>query len=410
MAKTDVSDPDLSYPDPSVLDPTEDDTTNLNPSKPEIFKPDSPDPDLFNPAPFIAASSPPGFGHGHSIEEPAIAFLREMNASLRELKDFSARFMNVVDLREAEDLRRRTDHNNTRLRSRSISGSIGSRTTDSGSHGKFSDANNYITITEQGRRDRRETTRSRDLYTNPLKEEGTEVSTERTEVITEGALKGYNQLQTEYGDLPHPDLFQRIFGFHLAGLDDPPSLWSISSENRNRNEAFAWLREKDLVFSRDGRCGFSFDTVALARVGDLHNVQRQIEEIEVFARNLRKNGGFFFFREHYPGEQNKIYNGTHVFSCPDRMEEALPMLSVDRMHFCEDYSEAGERHQMVETVDGFRLESVLKERKEAAQFLKTEEQTRGPRITYHYKKHYVDGQICKDFVDPHLTGPWQRLW
>ena len=178
-------------------------------------------------------------------------------------------------------------------------------------------------------------------------------------------------------------------------------------------EGSAWLREKDLVFSRDEQCGFTFDTVALAKWGNLQSVQCQIEDIEAFARGLRKNGGFFFFRERYPGKQkNKIYNGTHVFWCPDRMKEALPMLSAERMYFCEEFSEPGERSR-TELSDNRLLDHVLAKRNEATRAIKT----RGPRITYHYKgKVYGNGfespgdSIRQNFVDPHLTGPWQRLW
>ena len=252
MAKNDVSDPDLSNPDQSALNPTEDDTTNLNPSKPDISKPDPPHPDLLKPAPSIPAPSPLGLGRG--VEEPAIALLREINASLRELKDFSAKFLKLVDLAEAEDLRRRTDRNNTRLKSPSILGSIGSRTTDSASHGNIPEA-------EQGRRDRRGTTGSDDSDINAVNEESTQSSEEGTWASIEGALKGYNQFQTRYGDLPHPCLFRQIFAFDLKGLDDPSSLSSTSS--RSRDHAYSLLREKDLIFSRDERCGFRFDTVAL---------------------------------------------------------------------------------------------------------------------------------------------------
>ena len=261
-----------------------------------------------------------------------------------------------------------------------------------------------------------------------MNEESTQSSEEGTEASTEGALKGYNQLQTKYGDLPYPDLFQQIFGFDLKRHDDLFSFCSTSSESRG--DVFAWLRQKDLVFSRDERCGFKFDTVALAGLGDLHNVQCQIEEIGAFARELRKNRGFFFFRERYPGKQNKIYDRTHVFWCPDRMVEALPMFSAERMHFCEDLSEPREQIWM-RISDERLLESILKKRKEATGVLETQGQTCGPRITYHYKgqpgtrfrkshSRFVigclngpdipDEKICQDFVDPHHTGPWQRLW
>ena len=198
--------------------------------------------------------------------------------------------MNVVGLREAKDFRRRTGRNNTRLRSRSISRTIGSRTTDSASHWKISDASGNIAEAEQGRRDRRGITGSDDSDNIAVNEKSTQSNQEGTEASTEGALKGYSQLQTKYEDLPHPKLFERIFGFGLMELDDPPSLWSFSSQNRK--DAFVWLREKDIAFSREKQCGFRFDTVTLAGLGDLHNVQSQTEEIEAFARDSRKGGDF----------------------------------------------------------------------------------------------------------------------
>ena len=417
MAKTDVSDPDLSNPDPSVLKLTEDGTPNLNPSKPDIFNPDPPHPDLLEPATSIPAPSPPGLGH--DVKEPAIALLTEISASLRELKDFSARFMKLVDLPEAEDLRRRADRNNTRLRGRSISRSIGSKTTYSASQGESSDANVDIMEVEPGRRDRRGTTGLDDSDVIMVTEEDKELSEDGTGACIEGPLKGYNQLQTKYGELPNPDLCLQMFQFTERRRISASA--SRMTDSGSPEEASAWLREKDLVFSRDERCGFTFDTVALAKRGDLKSVQCQIEDIEAFARGLRKNGGFFFFRERYPGGQtNKVYNGTHVFWCPDRMKEALPTLSAKRMDFSEDFPEPGER-----SLERSMLESILKKRKEATRVLGTQRRTRGPRITYHYKGEpefsgfaieYIDGRvspdkrICQNFIDPHLTGPWQRLW
>ena len=435
MAKIDVSDPYLSNPDPSVLNPSKDDTTNLNPSKPDIFKPDPSDPVLLNPTTFVPAPSPPGLGR--DVEEPAIALLTEINASLRELKDLSARFMKLVDLPEAEDVGRRTDRNNTRIRSRSIFRGIGSRKTYSASHGKTSDTNEDITEAEEGRRDRRGTTGWDDSdmisvigYDKKGRRDSrgttgsddsdivavighdTESSEDGTGASTEGALKGYNQLQTKYGDLPHPGLCLQMFNFDARRRISASASWM--PDLGSPEEASAWLREKDLVFSRDERCGFMFDTVALATYGNLHQVQYQIADIEAFARDLRKNGGFFFFRERYPRKKNnKIFNGTHVLWCPDRMKEALPMLSAERMHFCEEFSEAGER-SWTELSDNRLLDHVLEKRNEA----KRAKKIRGPRTTYHYKGMVLidngfespGGRIRQNFVDPHLTGPWQRLW
>lgn len=78
-----------------------------------------------------------------------------------------------------------------------------------------------------------------------------------------------------------------MFNFDLNRHEDASSLWSADSESCK--DASPWLREKDLVFSRDERCGFKFDAVALVRGGGLHDFQGQIEDIEAFARDLRRN-------------------------------------------------------------------------------------------------------------------------
>ena len=263
MAKNDVSNPD-----PSILNLTEDDTVNLNPSKPDISKPDPPDPDLLKTATFIPTPNSPGLRR--DVQEPAIALLTEISASLRELKDLGAQFMKLVDLPEAEDVGRQRDRNSTRIGRRSNSGIISSRTTYAPLHGKSSAANGDITEAEESRRDRRRTTGSDDSDIIAINEEDTGAS-------TEGALKGFHQLQSEYGDLPPPELFHQMLDFDIKRHGDLSSLWTAGSESRE--DAVAWLREKDLVFSRDERCGFTFDTVALAQLGDLYNVKCQIKAI-----------------------------------------------------------------------------------------------------------------------------------
>ena len=270
-------------------------------------------------------------------------------------------------------------------------------------------SNQDIVEAEQGRQDCRGSTGSDDSDIIRVIGESEKSDEEGMKASIEGVLEGYNQLHIKYGDLPHPDLCLQMFGDDFKRREDASS---------------AWLREKDLVFSRDERCSFTFDTVALAERGDLQSVQWQMGKIEVFARDLRKNGGFFFFREYSPDKlSNKIYDGTHVFWCPDRMKEALPMLSVERMNFCEEFSDAGERGGR----DDRLLSDILEKRKEATELWKTG----GPRITYHYKGEpgrrerqtgsryvtdYGNGcvsprkNLCQNFQDPHLTGPWQRLW
>ena len=121
--------------------------------------------------------------------------------------------MKLVDLPEAEDVGRQRDRNNTRFTRCSVSGIIDSRTTYSTSHGKASEANRNITEAKEGRRDRRRTTSSDDSNIIAVDEKGRQSSEDDTGTSTEDALKGYNQLQTDYRDLPSPDLFEQMFDF-----------------------------------------------------------------------------------------------------------------------------------------------------------------------------------------------------
>lgn len=161
-------------------------------------------------------------------------------------------------------------------------------------------------------------------------------------------LEKYTTELVKYGEWPQNDLCQQLFG-------DLPS--------KKKKKTSAWLQEKRLIFPRDERCSFTFDSVALAQkhVSKLDgflktdSIRQQIEDIRDFARELRSRGGFFFFRESYMCDdgddndkdededkdnklkgENKIYNGTDVFRCEDGAIEALPILSEDRKDFCEE--------------------------------------------------------------------------
>jgi len=142
----------------------------------------------------------------------------------------------------------------------------------------------------------------------------------------EEAEEDFIHEKVEYGEFPQKELCEQLFGYFLLSKDD--------------ERCSSWLKEKGLVFPRDERYSFSFDSVSLAQERDLDGVQDKIKKIEDFARDLRSNGGFFFFRESYSccddepenGEYigsrrdkvNKIYNGTHVFRCNDSINKALP--------------------------------------------------------------------------------------
>jgi hypothetical protein len=93
------------------------------------------------------------------------------------------------------------------------------------------------------------------------------------------------------------------------------------------NEQFlSWLKEKSLIFADDGRYEFSFDLVNLARnnfgLDRLEEAKSRVGQMEQFDRDIRKSGGFFFFRESDLQGGNKIYNGSDVFTLTDN--QTLP--------------------------------------------------------------------------------------
>jgi hypothetical protein len=132
----------------------------------------------------------------------------------------------------------------------------------------------------------------------------------------------------QYGEFPHPGLCKRIFGTDLKRSYGPLAPESAEGES----ELTSFLKDKRLIFPRDERVSFSFDMVTLRDRDGLKDLKYHIKRIEEFARHLRVEGGFFFFRESYGhiSSCNKIYNGAETFFCADGMKEALPQLLRNR--------------------------------------------------------------------------------
>jgi hypothetical protein len=84
-----------------------------------------------------------------------------------------------------------------------------------------------------------------------------------------------------------------------------------------KEEYFLWLKGKGLLFSRDERCEFPFDIDTLSNSSSFDVAKKRIENMEKFCRDLRKEGGFFFFRESDMRGGNRVWNGTDVFLLPD---------------------------------------------------------------------------------------------
>jgi hypothetical protein len=115
-------------------------------------------------------------------------------------------------------------------------------------------------------------------------------------------------IEVKYGTFPPWEPYTR-----RDKIDEPreaPQLWG-------NQDYLSWLKEKRLVFPDDGRYHFPFDLTALARSSDLNAAHQEIDQMEKFCRDLRKRGGFFFFRESDMQGRNKIWNGSDVFTLPD---------------------------------------------------------------------------------------------
>jgi hypothetical protein len=150
----------------------------------------------------------------------------------------------------------------------------------------------------------------------------------------EHPLENYIHEEVTCGEFPKDDLTSQ-------GSDKLPPT--------KNPECTAWLKERYLIFPRDERYSFTFNTASLAQQPGLVSVQK-IRRIEDFAKNLRDKGGFFFFHESYRVDdkdkekgENKIFNGTTVFRRPDATSTALPEFSLDGMCFKENYGYIGEK-------------------------------------------------------------------
>jgi hypothetical protein len=92
----------------------------------------------------------------------------------------------------------------------------------------------------------------------------------------------------------------------------------------DNQEYLSWLKEKRLGFAVDGRYPFPFDIVNLADSSDLNAAHQKIDQMEKFGRDLRKKGGFIFFRESDMQGGNKIWNGSDIFTLPDKFPLPFP--------------------------------------------------------------------------------------
>jgi hypothetical protein len=147
---------------------------------------------------------------------------------------------------------------------------------------------------------------ARSAHENP-EEAGTSKSM-RPELITQepqipqGTVDDF--IEVKYGTFPPVE----AYGYDR---EDMPQLWG-------NKDYLSWLKEKRLIFPDDGRYSFPFDIVALAESSDLSEAHQKIDQMKKFCRDLRKSGGLFFFRESYMQGGNKIWNGSDIFTLPDK--------------------------------------------------------------------------------------------
>jgi hypothetical protein len=117
-------------------------------------------------------------------------------------------------------------------------------------------------------------------------------------------------IEVKYGTFPPWEAYNRRYQWVLRRAAPQLNLWG-------NQDYLSWLKEKRLVFPDDGRYHFPFDLTALARSSDLNAAHQEIDPMEKFCRDLRKRGGFFFFRESDMQGGNKIWSGSDIFTLSD---------------------------------------------------------------------------------------------
>jgi hypothetical protein len=120
-------------------------------------------------------------------------------------------------------------------------------------------------------------------------------------------------IEVKYGTFPPLKAYRFV-----GSLQNKPLLW----ENQ---DYLLWLKEKRLVFPNDERYKFPFDLVTLAKHSDLNAAHQKINQMEEFSRDLRKRGGFFFFRDSDMQGGNKIWNGSDIFTLLDNFPLPFPL-------------------------------------------------------------------------------------
>ena len=192
--------------------------------------------------------------------------------------------------------------------------------------------------------------------------------------------RAYISVEVAYGEFPDHALYHQIFGESCLRPSHRRSNFRWQNMQNDEEDIAQWLQENNFIFAPDERCRFVFDMGALVSIRSIGSVKAVFNSVGEFARNLRVQGGFFFFREaHNDGKvENRIFNGTEVFTCGDDIEEALPTIS-----------QLGESFSKGAHDESWR-ESALSSLK----------------VTYRYVKELNSG----GYEDPHLRAPWRRLW
>lgn len=245
-------------------------------------------------------------------------------------------------------------------------------------------------------------------------------------------VSGRTSVDVKYGEFPHPDLCRHLW-CKIRETDFVRGRGFAFAKERVDDVCSAWLKKKRLVFARDERYSFAFDNFAIASYqrsskGHLDELEHRIKELEDFVRKLRKKGGFFFFRESYGflhDYNNKVYNGTHVFRCKDRMNEALPIYSNSRRDFCENNLEEDPQYEDDDGDDTF-IRIAWEKRMEMTESIEGiahgTEKPLEPCLTYYYtvnnrrrvtiRNGFVmrRREICAEYGDLHISAPWRRLW
>jgi hypothetical protein len=221
-----------------------------------------------------AAHSPSGLGQ--ECNEVLLKALAELSTNLKGFNYLSVRLLSLVDTPVTKDqvdrkgkrpetyqksgsnTEQRSTRRNTRIRNHQLPRRVESSSRSSSVYPDSDDGNVEVGEVEERNTERSSRNRPRlrrsDDEVAEIVEQGGQANSEDSAKSTASSdtrkslgLERNRSEDVKYGEFPNPDLCEQLFG-ELPG-------------KRGDYARYSRVKQKDLVFARDERCRFTFDTV-----------------------------------------------------------------------------------------------------------------------------------------------------